>query len=287
MKNKTYIFSVRSIILIIIAIFTPSAVGTLSASHPGLHVAMVQMNIADGDIEENMRRAEKSIREAANMNVDMVCLPEAADLGWLCQTARRDACPIPGRYTDFLSRIAKELGIWISAGCLEKAGDKTYNSAVLIDRSGKIVLKHRKINTLPELTSHLYDAGKANDINVVDTEFGRVGITICADNFTIEFPQKVAAQGAWLLIAPHGFAGPESDLVDNAVAFVNHIKKVAKETNLWVIGTDAGLSMVAGGDWKGYPHSGFSTIADPDGKAVAIGKLKVADIVICVIPPEN
>ena len=33
--------------------------------HPGLRVALVQMDVADGDLEENMRRAEQWIREAA------------------------------------------------------------------------------------------------------------------------------------------------------------------------------------------------------------------------------
>jgi len=275
------------IILFLIALFPGTVYGVIPITHPGLKVAMVQMDVIDGNLEENMQRAEKSIREAAMKNADMVCLPEAADLGWLCQSARKDACPIPGKYTDFLCRLSKELRIWISAGCLEKSGDMTYNSAVLIDRTGKIILKHRKISTLPELTSHLYDAGNADDIRVVDSEFGRLGITICADNFTIEYPRRVASQGAWLLITPHGFAEKQKDLVNNGVTFIDHIRKVAKETKLWVIATDTGLSRVAGGDWKGYLHSGFSTIADPSGKVIALGRFKETDIIFCEIPAEK
>ena len=64
--------------------------------------------------------------------------------------------------------------MWISAGCLEKAGNNVYNSAVLIDRAGQIVLKHRKIDTLSWLTQHLYDQGDPGDIKVVETEFGTV-----------------------------------------------------------------------------------------------------------------
>jgi N-carbamoylputrescine amidase len=253
--------------------------------HPGLRVAMIQMDVIDGDLEENMRRAEQGIRESAERRADLVCLPEVADFGWLYQNARQDALPIPGKYTDFLSGLAKELNIWISAGCLEKDGDKTYNTAVLIDRQGAIVLKHRKISTLPELTAHLYDPGDAEDIHAVDTEFGRVGITICADNFDIEHPKKVAALGAWLLITPHGFAENTRDLLDNGVAYINHIKKVAKESNLWVIGTNTAISEVAGGAWKGYRHSGASTIAAPTGKAAAIGKFLETELVVFDIPP--
>jgi predicted amidohydrolase len=193
---------------------------TRPARIPGLRVALVQMDVADGDLEENMRRAEQGIRGAAAKGADLVCLPEAADFGWLHQRAREVALPVPGRYTDFLCALAKELRVWVCAGCLEKDGEKTYNSAVLIDRAGAVVLKHRKISTLPELTAHLYDAGSARDIKTADTEFGRVGLSICADNFNIAHPLKAAKLGAWLLIAPHGFAEKEEDLLDNGVSFI-------------------------------------------------------------------
>ena len=62
---------------------------------------------------------------------------------------------------------------------------------------------------------------------------------------------------------------------------------IASKTHLWVIGTDAGLTLVEGGDWKGYLHSGCSTIADPTGKAVAIGKIRETDLVIYDIPAED
>ncbi|MCK5861919.1 MAG: carbon-nitrogen hydrolase family protein, partial [Candidatus Hydrogenedentes bacterium] len=181
---------------------------------------------------------------------------------------------------------AQELGVWICAGCLEKEGDKTYNTAVLIDRSGKIVLKHRKIETLPELTSHLYDSGDAKNIQTVDTEFGRVGITICADNFNLKYPQKIADAGAWLLITPHGFAAKENDLFDNGVSYINHIKKVAKNTQLWVVAANTALSVVTGGAWKEYSHSGCSTVAAPEGKAVAVGQFIEPDLVVYDIPLE-
>jgi len=273
---------INTIIAIILVLFCN--LNVITAQHKGLRVGMVQMDIVAGNIEENMRHAETGIRESAKMQCDLVCLPEMADFGWLYQNARRDALPIPGKYTDFLSDLARELNVWISSGCLEKDNDRTFNSAVLIDRTGKIVMKHRKFNTLPNLTAHLYDPGSPDDIKVTDTEFGCIGLTICADNHNIENPQKVADLGAWLLIAPHGYAASDTNLVDNAIQYMNHIKNVAKKTKLWVIGTDAAHSPVNGGDWKGYLHSGCSTIADPRGKAVAMGKFRESDLIIYDIP---
>jgi N-carbamoylputrescine amidase len=212
--------------------------------HRGLRVALAQIPVEDGNLEHNMRLAEDAAEAAARQKADLLNLPEAADWGWLYQQARRDALTIPGKYTDFLAGLAKRYQMWISAGCLEKDGDKTYNSAVIIDRAGHIVLKHRKIDTLPWLTKDLYDQGRAEDIKTLDTEFGRIGLTICADNFNLKNPQRVADQGAWLLIAPHGFAAEPDKLEQNSKDYQKHIGNVARHTGLWVIGTDAVLGTV-------------------------------------------
>jgi predicted amidohydrolase len=257
--------------------------------HAGLRVALAQLPLEDGSLEQNIRLAEAVAADAGRQSVDLLNLPEAADWGWLHQQARRDALTIPGNYTDFLGVLARRHKTWISAGCLEKEVDKVYNSAVILDRSGRIVLKHRKIETLPFLTRHLYDPGKAQDIKVVDTEFGRIGLTICADNFdfNINYPRRVADQGAWLLIAPHGFAAEESMLEQNAMEYRSHISNLAIKTGLWVIGTNAVLGTIQGGDWKGRLHCGCSAVARPDGTLPIFAKFKRADLAIFDIPSSK
>jgi predicted amidohydrolase len=274
--------------LLLIAILIFASVAQVGAAvHPGFRVAMCQIRIEDGDVTGNMIRAEQAIREAAKQGAVFINIPEAADFGWLYENARRDAFTIPGKYTNFLAKLAKELNVWITAGCLEKAGDKTYNSAVIINRQGKIVLKHRKINTLPLLTKSLYDAGKAGDVKTVDTEFGRIGLTICADNFKRANPQMVAAQGGWLLVAPHGFAAKVGELEGNSNSFRRHICGTAKVAGLWVIGTDVVMGRIISGPWKGWLHTGKSTIANPKGEAVAVAKFLYPDLVVYDIPAEK
>ena len=255
--------------------------------HAGLRVALAQLAVEDGELEYNMRLADEAAREAARQKADLLNLPEAADWGWLYQHARRDALPIPGKYTDFLASLAKRHRMWISAGCLEKDGEKVYNSAVLLDRSGRIVLKHRKIDTLSWLTKDLYDQGRAEDIKTVDTEFGRLGLTICADNFNLKNPQRVADGGAWLLLAPHGFAAEPEKLEQNSKEYQNHIRNVAVRTGLWVVGTDAVLGTIKGGQWKGRLHSGCSVVARPDGTAAIVAKFKQPDLILFDIPAEQ
>jgi predicted amidohydrolase len=261
--------------------------GPVAHPHGGLRVALAQIPVEDGNLEHNMRLAEEAARQAASQKADLLNLPEAADWGWLYQQARRDALPIPGKYTDFLAGLAKQHRMWVSAGCLERDGEKVYNSAVILNRAGHIVLKHRKINTLEQLTKHLYDQGRAEDIKTIDTEFGRIGLTICADNFNLKIPQRVADLGAWLLIAPHGFAAEPEKLEQNSKDYQKHIGKVAAKTGLWVIGADAVLGTVQGGQWKGRLHSGCSMLARPDGTAAIVAKFREPDLVIFDIPAER
>ncbi len=254
--------------------------------HPGLRVGLAQIPVEDGKLAANMRLAEEAAAGAAALKVDFLNLPEASDWGWLHQQARRDALPIPGKYTRFLSELARRHRMWISAGCLEKDGDKVFNAAVIIDRTGRIVLKHRKIDTLPWLTKHLYDRGSAKDIGTIDTEFGRIGLTICADNFDLKKPQRAAGLGAWLLIAPHGFAAEPAKLEQNSKEFQAHISKVAAHARLWVIGTDTVLGVVQGGAWRGRLHSGCSMVARPDGSPAIVAKFKEPDLISFDIPAE-
>ena len=256
-------------------------------AHGGLRVALAQIPVEDGNLEHNMSLAEDAIHEAARHGADLLNLPEAADWGWLYQQARRDALPIPGKYTEFLAGLAKRYRMWVSAGCLEQDGERVYNSAVILDRTGRIVLKHRKINTLDWLTKHLYDPGRSEDIKTIDTEFGRIGLTICADNFDLKNPRRVADLGAWLLIAPYGFAAEPEKLEQNSKDYQRHICDVAVKTGLWVVGTDAVLGMVQGGQWRGRLHSGCSMIARPDGTAAVVAKFREPDLVVFDIPAER
>jgi len=258
--------------------------GGAASVHPGLRVALAQIPLEDGDLARNMQIAGDAASDAALHKPDFLCLPEAADFGWLHQGARRDALPIPGTYTEFLARLAVRHRFWVCAGCLEKDGDRVYNSAVILDRTGRIVLKHRKIRTLPDLTKHLYDAGVLGGAMTVDGEFGRIGLTICADNFDIAIPQRTAQEGAWLLITPHGFAAPVDEMKKNARAFQEHIRRIAAKTGMWVAGTNVVLARVKGGAWKDQMHCGCSTLARPDGTAAVAGKFKQADLIVYDIP---
>jgi hypothetical protein len=51
-----------------------------------------------------------------------------------------------------------------------------------------------------------YSEGDAEGINVVDTEFGRIGVVICADTFSDEYANHIASLKPDLMLVPYGWA---------------------------------------------------------------------------------
>ena len=106
-------------------------------------------------------------RAAAARGCRLVVLPECLDLGWTDPSARDLARPIPGPHADRLApRRHASTDIYVAAGLVERAGDRLYNAAVLIDPEGRILLHHRKINELDIAPRPLLDrrpAGRRRD----------------------------------------------------------------------------------------------------------------------------
>src|SRR6201993_844918 len=179
--------------------FLPIAVSLLcacsAASNPVLvvKVAICQILVIDSDREGNFRRIEYALIDAKAQGAQIAAFPESAILGWENPVAHRLAEPIPGADSNRIQNLAKKYSLMIAIGLDEKDGDRLYDSAILVDRTGKLLWKHRKINVLPELMTPPYSQGSADAINVVETEFGRIAFLICADTFTDAFVQRMKA----------------------------------------------------------------------------------------------
>jgi predicted amidohydrolase len=111
-----------------------------------LKIGMGQLLVEGGEPERNLERAGDMVKEAAEKGCDLVLLPECLDLAWTHPSAKTEAHPIPGPYSDILCGLAKTQNIYLCAGLTEFSGDKVYNAAVFINPSGEILLKYRKIN---------------------------------------------------------------------------------------------------------------------------------------------
>jgi predicted amidohydrolase len=105
--------------------------------------------------------------------------------------------PVPGPTTEFFGRLAKKHHAWCAICLEESEGARVYNTAVLIDRRGRVAGKYRKVH-LPA-AERLY-ATPGDGFPVFETDFGRVGFSICYDLFFPEAARAVALNGADLLV---------------------------------------------------------------------------------------
>lgn len=238
-------------------------------------VAACQIKCIDGDREGNFERIEKALQQLDK--VDIACLPECSLLGWVNPQAHLLANTIPGPDTDRICKLSKKYNIMISVGLAEKEGNRLYDSVVLIDNRGEILLKHRKINLLTKLMNPPYTSG--DNVSAVNTKFGRIGLLICADTFRGDLIRQMGEKKPDFLIIPYGWAEKREKWPEHGKNLERLVKRVAKRVKAGVIGTDL-VGEITSGPWKGYIYGGQSVIADNTGQVLAIGKDREPDILI-------
>ena len=236
---------------------------------------MAQIFCLDGDRSGNFIRIENAIKEAKTGGVGIVCFPETAILGWVNSDAHKRAFPVPGQDSESLSKLAKKYEISLCVGLAEKEGKKLYDSTVLIDKTGRILLKHRKINILTELMSPPYTPG--NEVSVVDTEFGKIGLLICADTHKDGILERMAKLKPDLLLVPYGYAEKEESWPEHGKELERVVQEAARKTGAVVVGPNL-VGEISKGPWKGRIFGGHSVAADKNGKTLAIGADRDRDI---------
>lgn len=235
-------------------------------------LAMAQMLVVGGEREDNLNRAVARIEEAAKNGADIVLLPEVMDLGWTHSSAKTKAAPIPGGSTfQILGDAAKNNQVYVCAGIIEKDGSRTFNAAVLINRKGELVLKHRKINEL-DIAHDLYDQG--DRINVCETEFGTIGLLICADASSKDYilPRSMGYLGADLILLPSSWAvEPDFNNLKTPYGGMwrDAFTAVCKEFNLNMVSV-SNVGKISDGPWKDWDCIGNSMFVANGGDDVFV-----------------
>jgi len=236
-------------------------------------LALVQMPVEGGRRDDNLRRAARRIDEAAAAGAKIIVLPEALDLGWTHPLARTEAEPIPdGASCLTLREAARRNGAFLCAGLTERAGEAVFNSAVLIDPEGTVLLAHRKLNEL-EIGHEFY--GQGDRLAVARTPLGTVGVMTCADAFARGqvVSRTLGLMGADLILSPCAWAVPADH--DNTrepygQLWLDNYCPVAREFRLWIVGV-SNVGWLTGGPWQGRRCIGCSLVVNPDGVAVVRG----------------
>ena len=250
-----------------------------------MKIAICQVLVEGGEPERNLERAQKMIEKAAMQGCDLAILPETLDLAWTHPSVFDEAEVIPGLRSDFFSNLAIIHNMWICVGLTEKKGSSIFNTAILIDRMGEIQLKHHKINLL-EVEFPFYKMG--TKLEVVETEFGRIGVNICADNYVdaLCLGHSLARMGAQLILSPSSWTVDHSITEEKDPYEDKWIKPLTELATLYEIPVVSATSVgyIVGGPYEGKKMIGCSLAVDKNGtlyqgeKNEFAGDLKVVEL---------
>ncbi len=190
-------------------------------------IAAIQM--ASGpQIKANLMEAVRLIREAAKKGAQLVVLPESFALMAMQESENIELAEVQGQGTiqDVIKQCAIDNNMWIVAGSIplkaETVGDARRASAasLMFNNQGEIVARYNKIHLFDveldgdssadkQSKKEIYkesDTFKAGDkVVVVDTPFGKIGMSICYD---LRFPslyREMVKQGAEIFLIPSAF----------------------------------------------------------------------------------
>ncbi len=241
-----------------------------------MRVAALQMVARKGDVAANLAMIADAAAEASDRGATLLVAPELATTAYGSGDLIRSlAEPTDGAQVATLGAIAAKHGITIVAGFAERAGERIYNSAALVEPSGQRTI-YRKCHLYGDYERRLFTPGDSAP-HVVELGGMKVGILICYD---VEFPEAVrhlALAGAELVLVPT--AQPETP---DAPFIAEKIVPVrAFENGIAIVYADH-----AGGDGR-FAYAGRSCIALPDGTDGARASASGSAVIVAEYEPSN
>ncbi|MDE2148720.1 MAG: carbon-nitrogen hydrolase [Gammaproteobacteria bacterium] len=270
-----------------------------------MRVGLVQQAcVAERD--ENLRRTENGVREAAGRGARLVLLQELHTYRYFCQhedPALFDlAEPVPGPQTESFGRLAAELGIVLVISPYERRAPGLYhNTAVVLERDGAIAGRYRKMHIPddPGYYEKFYftpgDAG--GGFAPIDTSVGRLGVLVCWDQWYPEAARLMALAGAELLLYPTaiGWAGRPGEGNDDEAerrrqreAWITIQRSHAVANGLPVlVANRVGFEPDPSGATPGAQFWGSSFVAGPQGELLAQAGSDEAEVMVADVDPAR
>lgn len=182
------------------------------AARESIKVAAVQM-ASSPQVASNLIEAERLIAIAANQGAKIVVLPE-----YFCIMGLKDTDKVAvrekagdGKIQRFLAKMARDYKIWLIGGTIPLESNypnKIRNSCLVYNDKGEQVARYDKIHLfgLDLGNEHYHEENTiepGNEVVVVETPFGKIGLAICYD---LRFPELFRAMGEVdLIVLPSAF----------------------------------------------------------------------------------
>ncbi len=184
------------------------AATTAQEKPPGRPVKVAAVAIGcGGQYEAKLKLAKEHLEAAGREGVDIACLPE--------EFAGFNAEPVPGPTTKAIGELARKHRMYVICPIREQAGQEQFNTAVLLDREGKVIGQYRKVFVF-------WGEGLVpgrDGLRTFDTDCGRIAILTC---FDLNFPElwhEAETAGAEIVFWPSAYGGGNPL---NAYAMLHH-----------------------------------------------------------------
>ena len=181
-----------------------------------LRISFLHLAPVTNDIDHNRKLVEHGVKVASQQGAQWVVTPELCITGYLfMETIGTDwILPQPDPWMNGFLSLVKEHGLTVFLSPPERAPatDKMYNTVFVIDSTGEIIGKHRKVKALGGAESWSTSGWK---IDPIECDGIKTGILICADAYKNEIAQVFKDKGAQLLLSPvawgPGRCGPDGE----------------------------------------------------------------------------
>ena len=189
---------------------------------PQTTVAAIQM-ACSSDPDQNIAHAEELVRQAAAKGAQIVLLPELFERPYFCQERRYEYYSYAMSITENpavqrFSEVCHELELVMPISFYEKAGTRLFNSVAMVNADGEILGVYRKTH-IPDdhyYQEKFYFTPGNTDFKVFETQYGKVGVGICWDQWFPETARCLTLAGADLILYPTAIGSEPILDVDSA-----------------------------------------------------------------------
>ena len=162
-------------------------------------VAILQMRSTNRAYGDNIKTVMNKMDEAKRNGADILLLPECFITGY--DLTINNGSVISDNDIQPLCDKARELKIGLVATTLTKGNISPQNSAFVIDKNGRILMKYSKVHTCDFADERLLESG--TEFKVCDFEGIKIGIMICYDREYPESARLLMLRGAELILVPN------------------------------------------------------------------------------------
>lgn len=218
------------------------------------------------DREANLKRAGSAAAAAGEAGADLLALPEMFTCPYATAAFQGCADTFPaGPSFAALSEMAAANHLVVVGGSVpELAAGRLYNSCYTFGPHGEMLGRHRKVHLfdvdlpggLAFMESATFSPGQ--DIVVLETPLGRLGVAVCYDIRFPELVRRLAMDGAWLVLVPAAF-----NLTTGPAHWGLTLRARAVDNQVFVAGVSR--ARVAQDPYVAYAHS---MVVDPWGKVL-------------------